>query len=116
MTAQDRVQTANTILQQIRAADRLALAAWGAHQYVVLPSGVQFDASGPALPVGGRVMITLGALDTYTVQLWQMGADADGLASGVCLATVAGLYWDHLVPVIDQLLDDADSWAPALAA
>ena len=61
--ANDRV--GKTILNQINALDKWALASWGAKQYVLHKDGIQFDVRGSKFR--GRVIIKLNSRDLYDI-------------------------------------------------
>ena len=59
-------KVSDTILKQINAIDRFALASWGAKNYVASNDGIQFDVKGSR----GRVVITYDkGPDTYIIEL-----------------------------------------------
>lgn len=102
------LEIANTILDQIRATDRMALWAWGAKDFVALNGssetnrvslgGIQFKVSG--MKHKGTVIVNLMANDTYTVVIgnvrkgeWKVKSSTDDV------------YCDNLMEVIDGLIE-----------
>lgn len=58
----------DTILKQIKALNKWALASWGAKNYVSTDNGIQFDVKGSKFR--GRVIIVLDkGSDSYTIEL-----------------------------------------------
>lgn len=67
----EQSKVAKTILKQINAIDRFALASWGAKNYVSSDDSIQFDVRGSKFR--GRVIITYDrGPDTYVVELGQV--------------------------------------------
>ena len=61
-------KVSDTILKQVNAIDRFALASWGAKNYVASNDGIQFDVRGSKFR--GRVIITYDkGSDTYIIEL-----------------------------------------------
>lgn len=91
------IQIAQTILSQIKYADRCALMAWGAKDFVALSEskefqgGVRFKVNG--LTFKGWVSIELRWMDDYTVTFINKKA--------AVVKVVNGVYCDMLVEVID---------------
>lgn len=105
-TAKERaLEISNTILTQIRAFDRMALAAWGANTFIALNEtarirgGVEFRCSGSKVRRGGKVVIELNGSDLYDVTLYRI--------SGVnvkVLGEKKGVFFDELVTALDELI------------
>jgi hypothetical protein len=103
------LEIANTILDQIRATDRMALWAWGAKDFMALNGsddkakevslgGVQFKVNGAKHK--GTVVVNLMANDTYTVTIgsvrkgeWKVKTITDDV------------YCDNLMEIIDGLIE-----------
>ena len=90
---------ANTILQQIKYADRLALAAYGARNFIPLPEckifqgGLKFQCNG--LRHRGTVVIQLKWIDIYVVSFLTTNGKVDKVVQNV--------YCDELVSVLDYI-------------
>lgn len=89
---------AGVILSQIRATNRWALASWGCTGFgkcvpVAMDSGVMLGIGG-----GRKVVITLEADDTYTIEIGRM-VKLDWKVA----RRVEGVFADALVEVIDSL-------------
>ena len=100
-------EVAKTILEQIKATDRWALARWG-----VLPKKL-FVVSDPAEHLGGlsmgtkqnlRIEVTLNSSDTYRVLLFGM---CERTHEPVLMAALDDVYCDDLVQWIDSIVDEA---------
>jgi hypothetical protein len=93
----ESIQIAQTIINQIKFLDRSALMAWGAKSFCSLSEnknrvgGLSFQVNG--LTHKGWVTIELDWLDTYTVIFTNKKREV--------VKTVAGVYCDMLVDVID---------------
>jgi hypothetical protein len=91
------ISIAKKILQQIKFADRSALMAWGARNFIALPEnkefqgGVRFNVNG--LKHKGLVVIELRWLDDYTVSFLNN--------KGLKVHAVEGVYCDMLVDICD---------------
>lgn len=103
------LEIANTILDQIRATDRMALWAWGAKDFVALGGsddkvgevslgGIQFKVNG--MKHKGTVIVKLMANDTYTVVLGKVWKGEWKLKS-----STDDVYCDNLMEVIDGLIE-----------
>jgi len=105
---------ANTILQQIKAMDPMALPSWGAKDFVGLPAGhaligipgnhlggVMFMVRGtkPGMGRGGKIIILLNGRDLYDV----IAGNASGGAWKV-IGEVNDVYFDQLLQAIDGLV------------
>ncbi len=105
-TAKERaLEISNTILAQIKASDKWALAAWGANQFIALNEsnlirgGVEFKCSGSKVRRGGKVVIELNSSDLYDVTLYRI--------SGVNVKVLGerkGVFFDELVTALDELI------------
>lgn len=93
------------ILDQIKAIDKWALAAWGANTYVQgkvynNQEGIKFKVSGTKAKRGSWAMITLDeGTDTYNVYTYRIlkgNVKFDNEATGV--------YCDNLVAVLDSFI------------
>jgi hypothetical protein len=90
---------ANTILQQIKYADKWALAAYGARNFIPLPEckifqgGLKFQCNG--LRHRGTVVIQLKWIDTYTISFLSMNGKVEKV--------VKDTYCDELVSVLDYI-------------
>lgn len=102
-------ELASIILGQIRAADPVALMAWGARNYVCLNEekqergyvlgGVMFNVSGFKVPKG-KVIVYLMASDTYTVRVISInGAEVTEVEEE------DDVYCDNLMSVIDGIIE-----------
>lgn len=71
-------EIAQTIIEQIKATDYLALGRYGANQYVALDEtseragGLMFKCSGTKVQRGGKCVIELMHNDTYTVTVGRL--------------------------------------------
>ena len=96
LSDQANQEVATTILQQFGARQFIAMT--GAHNIVVLNTenypygGVQFDVKGSRK--ANRLMVTVDAMDTYTVQFWKIGRGYTGICEMVKEFT--GVYDDML--------------------
>ena len=101
MTTQENqtIDIAQTIINQIRYFDKMALMAWGATNMIAMPKskefqgGLRFKVNG--LKFRGYVMIMLHWLDDYTISF----LDNRGNEKKI----VEGAYCDMLVDVIDWI-------------
>lgn len=90
-------EIANTIIEQIKYADRSALMAWGACRFLTVQKsnefqgGISFYVNG--LKFKGFVTIKLRWVDDYTITFMNRRK--------VIVKTFEGAYCDMLVPVID---------------
>lgn len=88
---------ANTIIQQIKYADKWALAAYGAQNFTSLKEceiyqgGLKFQCNG--FKHRGTVIIQLKWIDVYTISFLNV--------KGVIVKTVKDVYCDQLVEVLD---------------
>lgn len=90
---------AQTIVQQIKAQDKWAMASWGANELVALEDGIQFRVKGAHVKSGGRVQVRLNATDTYDIRLIRVrGMNVKELGSA------DGVYVDQLVDILDGLI------------
>lgn len=93
------LEIAQTILNQIKYFDRVALMAWGATNMIAMPSskefqgGLRFRVNG--LKFRGFVMVMLRWVDDYTISF----LDSRGNEK----KKVEGAYCDMLVDVIDWI-------------
>jgi len=88
------LSTAKTILNQIFAADRWALGAWGSREMVGLEAGVIMKVSGTKFK--GKIEIQLDYNnDTYTVRTYK----ANKVSS-----EMTDVYAEQLVPVLDSVI------------
>jgi hypothetical protein len=106
----NNVQIAQTILEQIKASDKMALWAWGAKKFVALDTGraelggdtqlggVKFSVNG--LKYNGTVMVRLMANDTYTVEIGRPYKGQFKVKS-----KLEGVYCDMLADIIDGLVE-----------
>lgn len=98
-TTSNTMEIARTILEQIQYADRSALMAWGATNFVALSEskefqgGVTFQVNG--LTHQGWVKVCLRWVDDYTVIFINKKREV--------VKTVEGAFCDMLVPVIDWI-------------
>lgn len=105
---------ANTILQQIKGLDPMALPSWGARDFVGLPAGhaligipgnhlggVMFMVRGrkPGMARGGKIIILLNGRDLYDV----IAGNVSGGAWKV-IDEVNDVFFDMLPKVIDGLV------------
>ncbi len=92
-------EIANTILQQIKYADRWALAAYGARNFTPLSEcnefqgGVKFQCDG--LRHQGTVVIQLKWIDTYTISFLTTNGKVDKVVNDI--------FCDELVSVLDYI-------------
>jgi hypothetical protein len=90
---------AETIREQIQFADRSALWAWGATNYVALEEskeyqgGLEFQVNG--LTHKGWVKVCLRWVDDYTIVFINQNREV--------VKTTVGIYCDMLVPAIDWI-------------
>jgi len=98
-TTSRTMEIAQTILEQIRYADRSALMAWGARNFSAITEskefqgGLVFQVSG--LKHKGWVKICLRHVDDYTIIFINKNREV--------VKTFEGAYCDMLVPVIDWI-------------
>lgn len=98
-TSTHTMEIAQTILDQIKYADRSALMSWGAVHYAAIsPSkefqgGLAFQCSG--LTHQGWVKVQLRYVDDYTITFINRNRQV--------VREVTGCYCDMLVPVIDWI-------------
>jgi hypothetical protein len=102
------LEIANTILDQIRAADRAALMAWGANKFVALSEekvgenfslgGIKFNVRG--LKYTGTVVVRLMANDTYRIEI---GRPYKGQFKTKMVVPEA--FCDNLMDVIDHAVE-----------
>jgi len=104
---EEQKQIAQTIIDQIKATNYLALASWGAHQYTILPEdesigrlgGLSFKCSGMKIQRGGLAFVELMANDTYKIRVGRM---TKGSWNG--LYKIEGAYCDMLVACLDEAI------------
>ncbi|NQY08653.1 MAG: hypothetical protein HRT71_03960 [Flavobacteriales bacterium] len=93
------MEIARTIIKQIRYADKWALGAYGAHNYVALPEtkeyrgGLRFQVSG--FHHSGFVMISLNWVDTYVISFLSYEGDV--------VEQYEDVYCDQLVDILDYI-------------
>lgn len=92
-------EIAKTIVGQLRALDKWAMASWGANQLLALEDGLQFKVRGSKIKAGGHVQIRLNAMDTYDVKLLRVRG-----TSVKEVSRVDGVYVDQLVEVLDDMI------------
>lgn len=98
-TQSQSIEIAQTILQQIKYADRWFLPAVGAKKFLALPEskmfqgGVRFNVNG--LKHKGIVEISLRWVDDYTITFLS--------SNGEIIKSVENVYCDMLVGVLDWL-------------
>lgn len=86
-----------TILKQIKALDKWALASWGAKDFVKSKEGIQFDVRGSKFR--GRVIIALDKRsDTYTISLGKITKNLNWKEE----AHIKNVFVEDLVNVLDQ--------------
>jgi hypothetical protein len=90
-------QIAETILSQIKATNFWALGSWGAREFLVVGTGIQFRVSGSRLR--GKIRIMLDPLDTYTVTSYRM-RDHDAKI----VNQFSGVYCDQLVSILNGIV------------
>ncbi len=91
------MNTANTILEQIRAQDPKAIWAWGAKDFVNMGNGLKFRTSG-LTPWKGHIYIRYNAgQDLYDVQFYRLKRNMEIQVD----KEVESVYADQLVEVID---------------
>lgn len=91
----------NTILQQIKALDAMALPAWRAHDFVFTKNGVNFEVKGAKFK--GKVLIEYDeASDTYTVKFGRLNRTLDWVEK----YKVKDVFADMLVEVIDDYIEE----------
>ena len=99
---------AETIMEQVKAFDPWAFAAYGAQGFVSLPEnekrlgGLDFKVNGRAHK--GSVMISLMPNDTYMVQAYKY-AKSKGTVKIKTLEIVKDVYCEQLVPVLDRIIE-----------
>lgn len=99
------MMTANEIVKQITVLDFFARARWGVRAMLARDSGVSLE-----FGRGRKVVITLEANDTYTIEVGKVVSPRDilkGLPSWRVLASLEMVYASDLVRVIDSLLAKA---------
>ena len=93
-------QIAETILEQIKATNKWALASWGAKDFINADGALWFSARGS----NGRyikIMVTLTPADLYHVQTGKLNRKTLEFKH---MADVDGVYGDQLVDVIDGMV------------
>ena len=98
-TTERTMEIAQTILQQIKFADRSALMAWGANTFCAISESKEF-AGGVSFKVNGLVhkgwvKVCLRWVDDYTITFVNKNRET--------VKTFEGAYCDMLVPVIDWI-------------
>lgn len=93
------MEIAQTILDQIRYADRMAIMAWGAKNFSAISESKEFQ-GGLAFQVNGLthkgwVKVCLRWVDDYTIIFINKNREV--------VKTFEGAYCDMLVPVIDWI-------------
>jgi hypothetical protein len=93
------MEIAQTVLEQIKYADRSALMAWGAKNFSAISESKEFE-GGLAFQVNGLVhqgwvKIHLRWVDDYTITFINKNREV--------VKTIEGAYCDMLVPVIDWI-------------
>ena len=94
-----QVDIANTIIQQIKYADKWALGAYGAQNFTslkecdVFQGGLKFQVNG--YNHQGSVVIQLKWVDTYTISFIDV--------KGSIVKSAYGIYCDQLVEVLDYI-------------
>ena len=93
------MEIAQTILDQIRYADRMAIIAWGAKNFSAISESKEFQ-GGLAFQVNGLthkgwVKVCLRWVDDYTIIFINKNREV--------VKTFEGAYCDMLVPVIDWI-------------
>jgi len=96
-TSTKTMEIAQTIMDQIKYADRSALMAWGATHFAAIGESKEFQ-GGLAFQVNGLthrgwVKVSLRWVDDYTIIFINKNREV--------VKTVEGCYCDMLVPVID---------------
>ena len=100
------MQVAQTIINQIKAQDKMALWAWGANEYIALPEdddsfgGLQFKIKTPKYKRGVKVRITLNGSDLYDIEVIRVSG-----AKVKVLDTANDVYADMLIEVLDELIE-----------
>lgn len=90
---------AQTIVRQLKALDKWALASWGAAEFVALEDGVQFRVKGSNVKTGGRVQVRLNGGDTYDIRLIRV--------RGVNIKEIGAadnIHVEELVDILDGLI------------
>lgn len=99
---------ADTIMDQVKAVDPWAFAAYGAQGFIALPEndkrlgGLDFKVNGRVHK--GSVMISLMPNDTYMVQAYNY-FKSKGTVKIKTLEIVKDVYCDQLVPVLDRIIE-----------
>ena len=93
------MNTAQTILSQIKTIDAWALCAWGAKDFVVMEDGLKFKTSGMT-PWKGHVYVKYNPVpDLYEVQFFRLRKSQVKMDK-----VVEDVYAFDLVSVIDKLV------------
>lgn len=95
-TTQEKIQIAETILDQMGGKGRL-VAMLGAHGFVAQDSGVSFRIK--ARGKGNLLNVTLDPSDTYSVELFKVRG-----VSFKAVDSASGVYADSLVTVAEKML------------
>ena len=86
-----------TILKQIKALDKWALASWGAKNFMTFDKGIQFDVRGSKFK--GRVLIHYDrGSDTYTIEMGKVTRKLDWKQT----AWIENVFAGDLVNILDQ--------------
>jgi len=99
---------ADTIVDQVKAVDPCAFAAYGAQNFIAIPEtakrlgGLDFEVNGRVHK--GSVMISLMPNDTYMVQAYQL-YKSKGTVKIKTREIVKDVCCDQLVPVLDRLIE-----------
>ena len=91
--------TAQIILNQIKAQDKMALWAWGARDYVNTGNGIQFRVNGSNTKRGSWCKITLNGKDLYDIEIYRI-YKADIKTD----STANDVYADMLIQILDELI------------
>ena len=90
---------ANTILEQIRLADRAALMAWGVKEIVAMENGLRFKSTGMVKWKGYVEVVLDEGKDLYNIEFFKLRK-----AERKITKRVEGVYCDELVPNIDAVV------------
>lgn len=90
---------ANTILEQIRLADRAALMAWGVKEIVTMENGLRFKSSGMVRWKGYVEVVLDEGKDLYNIEFFKLRKTERKVTK-----RVEGVYCDELVPNIDAVV------------
>ena len=93
------MNTAHTIISQIRALDKMALAAWGAKDLVAFLNGLQFRTSGSVRKHKGFIKITLNASDLYDIEAFTIRTGEIKVKR-----QLTDIYVDELVNWLDNII------------